>query len=119
MSNRWMEIIEDDNRRLSSTRVTMILGAIIGSLVVIGLMVLLYFITSRGINTQTEYTAVANTAALTQILGTLSNVLAMYFMLCAGVYGFAKYSDNSVTKTKISSTAAVDISASTSEEEKK
>lgn len=108
MGNRLWEIIEDDNGRLSSTRVTMIIGTLIGSIVIIGLMILLYFITSRGINTQTEYTAVANTAALTQILSNLYSIMTIYFMLCAGVYGFAKYSDNSVTKTKINNAVEED-----------
>lgn len=99
--SRWVEIIEGENERLSSTRITMLFGAGVGAVVIVALCILAFIITSRGINTQTEYTAVANTAALTQILSTLATVIGLFFMLCAGVYGMAKFSDNSVTKTNI------------------
>lgn len=101
MNKRWVEILEGEDKRISSTRVTMLFGAWVGAIVILALVILLFMITSRGINTQTEYTAVANTAALTQILSTLSTVIGLFFMLCAGVYGMAKFSDNSVTKTNI------------------
>jgi len=98
---RFRELFEDDKERLSSNRVTVLFGVLIGAIVIIGLTVLLYIITSRGINIQTEYTAQANTAALTQILSALSVIIGLFFALCAGVYGMAKYSDNSVAKTEI------------------
>jgi len=105
MGNRWLEIIEDDNHRLSSNRVSVLFGIFVGSIIIFTLMVMAFRVSVLTPHITIEYLATANTAALTQILSTLVTVTGAFFLLCAGVYGMAKFSDNSVAKTQIAAEA--------------
>lgn len=75
---RWIEVLEDDTGRLSSTRLTVILGAIVLSAVVI--------IDAWNDNTN-------------------ETVIGIFAAFCAGVYGLMKGFDSSVTKAEIKSTS--------------
>jgi len=71
---RWTEIIEDDKGRLSSTRLSMLVG--VGVLSAVVLMMTLAGKTDAG-------------------------VIGIYAALCAGVYGIGKISSDNVEKASM------------------
>jgi len=74
----WVGFYKDETGRLSSTRLTVITGCFTSSAIV----------------------------AYLAYDGTLTEALfGLYLAYCGGVYGMMKFSDNSVTKASINSTA--------------